>query len=111
MSTDTTYGADRRFSTLTRSVISRSGRAPVTTQDRAEGTWALTGDVLRTTVRRATFLSSSDPAITLRAGQQLQDAQLRTRSVFETRLRRLDAQRWRASPVDGSGADMVCTRG
>lgn len=110
VSTDTTYRADRRFDTLTRSVITRAGHAPVTTQDRAEGTWTLAGDVLRTTVSRATFLSSSDPAISRRAGQQLQDAQLRRRAVFETRLRRVDATHWRASPVDGSGADTRCTR-
>ena len=111
VSTDTTYRADGRFSTLTRSVISRPGAAPVTTQDRAEGAWTLTGDVLRTTVQRATFVSSSDPAISLQAGQQLQDARLRQRAVFETRLRRLDAQRWQTSPVDGSGVDAVCSRG
>lgn len=110
VSTDTTYGADRRFTTLTRSVIAHSGRTPVITQDRAEGTWTLAGDVLRTTVHRATFLASSDPAITVRAGQQLQDAQLRRRAMFETRLRRIDATRWRTSPVDGGGTEATCTR-
>jgi hypothetical protein len=110
VSTDTRYGKDMRFDTLTRSVISRAGHAPITTQDRAEGTWALAGDVLRTTVQRTRFLSSSDPSISVSAGQQLQDAQLRTRSVFETRLQRIDDRHWRASPVDGSGADASCTR-
>jgi hypothetical protein len=110
VSTDTTYRSDARFDTLTRSVITRTGHAPITTQDRAEGTWALAGDVLRTTVQRARFLSSSDPSVSVAAGQRLQDAQLRTRSVFETRLQRVDARNWRTSPVDGSGAGTTCTR-
>jgi hypothetical protein len=110
VSTDTRYGPDARFETVTRSVITRAGRAPVTTQDRAEGTWALAGDVLRTTVQRARFLSSSDPSVSVADGQRLQDAQLRTRSVFETRLQRVDARNWRTSPVDGSGAGTTCTR-
>lgn len=110
VSTDTTYRSDARFETLTRSVIARTGRAPVTTQDRAEGTWSLSGDVLRTTVQRVTFISSSDPAISVATGQKLQDAQLRQRSVFETRLRRIDTTHWSTAPVDGSGADTSCTR-
>jgi hypothetical protein len=91
-------------------VITRAGHPPVTTQDRAEGTWSLAGDVLRTTVQRATFLSSSDPAISVSDGQKLQDAQLRARSTFETRLVRVDARHWRASPVNGDGAGASCTR-
>ena len=110
VSTDTTYRSDARFETLTRSVIARAGHAPVTTQDRAEGTWSLAGDVLRTTVQRVKFIASSDPAITVAAGQKLQDAQLRQRSVFETRLRRIDAQHWTTSPVGDSGAQASCTR-
>jgi hypothetical protein len=110
VSTDTTYRPDARFETLTRSVITRPGHAPITTQDRAEGTWVLAGDVLRTTVQRARFLSSSDPSVSVADGQRLQDAQLRARSVFETRLQRIDAQQWRTSPVDGAGAGASCSR-
>ena len=110
VSTDSTYRPDRRFDTVTRSVITRAGAAPVTTQDRAEGTWSLTGDVLRTTVQRVTFLSSSDPKISLREGQRLQEAQLKRRAVFETRLERIDATHWRTAPVDGGGAASSCTR-
>jgi len=111
VSTDSTYRADRRFETLTRSVITRAGRTPVTTQDRAEGTWSLSGDVLRTTVRRAVFLSSSDPSISVREGQALQDAQLRRRAVYETRVQRRDATHWRTTPVGDTGASASCTRG
>ena len=110
VSTDTDYRADARFETLTRSVITRAGHAAVTTQDRAQGTWLLAGDVLRTTVERAQFISSSDPAISLAAGQALQDAQLRARSVFEARLQRIDDHHWRSAPVSGTGADTSCTR-
>ncbi|WP_133477930.1 hypothetical protein [Cognatilysobacter segetis] len=111
VSTDSTYQADRRFQTVTRSVITRPGHAPVTTQDRAEGTWSLTGDVLRTTVQRVTFLSSSDPGISVGEGQRLQDAQLKRRAVYETRLQRIDAAHWTTSPVDGGGDRASCTRG
>jgi hypothetical protein len=110
VSTDTTYGRDARFDTLTRSVITRAGHPAVTTQDRAQGTWALSGDVLRTTVQRVQFLSSSDPKVSVREGQRLQDAQLKRRAVFESRLRRIDATHWTTSPVDGSGAGTNCTR-
>ena len=84
----------------TSTVISAPGKPALTLQDRSNGTWELSGDVVRTHVLRAEFLSASDPSITQEEGQKAQNDQLAKKSVYESRILELSGKRSRSIPVN-----------
>ena len=97
---ETTKLRDGTYTAYTTTVIAAPGEAPITLQDRSNGTWELKGDVIRTHVIRSEFLSASDPSITKEAGQKAQDDQLAKKSVYETRILELTSTRSRSIPIN-----------
>lgn len=100
VTTETSNASDGTYSTLTTSIITPHGKPPITTTDRAWGTWLLENDVITSTVQRVEFLTSSDPSITKEIGQQAQDAQVRKKSSYQSRILEFTGRSSRSIPVN-----------
>ena len=100
VTTETANASDGTYSTLTTSVITPHGKPSITTTDRAWGTWLLEDDVITSTVQRVEFLTSSDPSITKEIGQQAQDAQVRKKSTYQSRILEFTGHFSRSIPVN-----------
>lgn len=107
VTTETSNAADGTYSTLTTSVITPHGKPSITTTDRAWGTWQLDDGVISSTVQRVEFLSSSDPSITKEIGQQAQDAQVRKKSSYQSRILEFTGRSSRSIPVDSMYKEAV----
>lgn len=103
----TTYDVDYNFSSHTTSVITPDGQPAITNQDVAHGTWRMEGHVITSKVERVRFLSSSDPGIIIALGQQIQDDQLKTKSVYKSRVIAFDGTTSRSIPVDALHKEAV----
>jgi hypothetical protein len=107
VTTRTANRPDHTYSSLTTSVITPQGQLPITNKDQADGTWSLDGDIITSTVQRVEFLSSSDPKITKWLGQQIQDAQLKMKSVYQSRILIFDGITSRSVPVNSMYKEAV----
>lgn len=103
----TTNNADHTYSSHTTSVITPDGKPAITNKDVAYGTWRLENDVITSTVERVQFLSSSDPSFSNFVGQQIQDAQLKMKSVYKSRVIAFDGNTSRSIPVDAMYKEAV----
>jgi len=114
VTTRTTNRPDHTYTSLTTSVITPTGQPPVTNKDQADGTWSLDGDIITSTVQRVEFQSSSDPTISKWLGQQIQDAQLKKKSVYQSRILEFDGTTSRSTPVNPmykeAGVESSCKR-
>lgn len=110
----TTNNADHTFITTTTSVITPHGGTEATHIDEAIGTWRLNGDIVTSALSKSTFLSSSDPTFDKEMGQQIQDAQLRKKSIYQSRLLEITANRSRSITTDSmykeAEVESVCHR-
>ena len=104
---ETTNAADNTYTSLTTSAISPHGKDPITTKDRAFGTWQLDGDVITSHVQKVEFLSSSDPSISNEFGQQVQDAQLKKKSTYHSRILEFTGDTSRSVPVNSMYKEAV----
>ena len=111
---ETTKLADGTYTAHTSTVISAPDTPNITLQDRSSGTWELVGDVVKSRVIRAEFLSASDPSITNEAGQKAQDDQLAKKAVYETRILEISGTRSRSIPVNSmykeAAVESACER-
>ena len=107
VTTRTTNNHDHTYSSLTTSVITPHGQAAVTNKDIAYGSWRLEADVISSTVERVQFLSSSDPTFSRELGQQIQEAQLKKKSVYKSRVLDFDGNTSRSVPVDSMYKEAV----
>jgi hypothetical protein len=107
VTTRTTNNADHTYSSLTTSVVTPQGGLAVTNKDLAHGTWQLDGDVITSTVTRVEFLSSTDATISNKFGQDIQDAQLKKKSVYQSRIIHFDGQTSRSIPVNSMYKEAV----
>ena len=100
VTTRTTNNPDHSYSSLTTSVITSHGQAPITNKDIAYGLWRLEGDVITSVVEKVQFLSSSDPSLSNEQGQLIQEAQLKKKSVYKSRILDFNGNTSRSVPVD-----------
>ncbi|MGE8281128.1 MAG: hypothetical protein ACN6O2_11890 [Stenotrophomonas sp.] len=100
VTTRNTNNADHTYSSLSTSIITPHGQVAVTNQAIDHGTWRLETDVITFTVERVQFLSSSDPTFSNTLGQQIEDAQLKKKSVYRYRMLHFDGNTSRSVPVD-----------
>jgi hypothetical protein len=107
VTTETANAPDGTYSTLTTSVVTPHGKSSITTSDRAWGTWLLEDDVVTSTVQKVEFLSSSDPSITKEIGQQAQDAQVRKKSSYQSRILEFTGRSSRSIPVNSMYKEAV----
>jgi len=107
VTTRTTNNHDHTYSSLTTSVITPHGQSAVTNKDIAYGSWRLEADVVTSKVERVQFLSSSDPSFSSELGQQIQEAQLKKKSVYQSRVLDFDGNTSRSVPVDSMYKEAV----
>lgn len=100
VTTRTTNNSDHTYSRLTTSVITPHGQVAVTNKDISLGSWHLEGDVVTSVVERVQFLSSSDPTFSEELGQDIQEAELRKKSVYKSRILDFNGKTSRSIPVD-----------
>jgi len=82
------------------SMIEVPGKPPLTIQDKSDGSWELTGEVLKTHIQHLEFLSSSEVSITKEMGQKVEDDQLAKKSIYENRVLEHTGMRYRVFPVN-----------
>ena len=107
VTTRTINRADHTYTSLTTSVITPKGQPALINKDQADGTWSLDGDIITSSVQRVEFLSSSDPKISKWRGQQIQDAQLKNKSVYQYRILAFDGITSRSVPVNSMYEEAV----
>ena len=100
VTTRTTNNSDHTYTELTTSVITPHGKPSITNRDQANGTWRLDGDVTTSTVLRVEFISSSDPTISKELGQQIQESQLKKKSVYQSKILAFDGATSRSVPLN-----------
>jgi hypothetical protein len=107
VSETSTNNPDGTFTTDTTTIISAPDKAPLTLLNRANGTWELADDILRTHFDRVDFISASDPSVSHEAGQKAQDDQLRKKSIYESRILGIERNRYRSIPVNSMYKEAV----
>ena len=100
LTTRTTYSADHTFVGLSTSVMTFSGKAPITNKDQAFGVWRLDGDIMTFTTQRVEFLSSTEKSISREFGQKIQDDALKLKPTSQSRVIYFDGMTSRSLPLD-----------
>lgn len=103
----TKFEADRTFVTMVTNVIKPIDRSAVTIVSSARGTWRLDGSTLISDYQESKFISSSDPTISAERGQQVEDDEMRKKSVFKSKILEVSRESMHRIPVDSAYPEAV----
>jgi hypothetical protein len=91
---------DGTFETFTTSVITPKGSSSITTRDRTWGTWRVENGEYISSVDGVTFLSSSDPTLSLEFGQKVHEQELAKKSRYRSKVLSLTKTETVTVPVE-----------
>ena len=100
LTTLTTYSPDLTFVSLSTSVMTFTGKAPITNKDQAYGTRSLKGDTMTFATKRVEFLSSSEKSISRELGQKINNDFLLLEPTSQSRIIHFDGKTSRSFLIE-----------
>ena len=109
-----TFSPDGSFTGLGKATYSLSDQTEIRVETKHQGTWLLSGDVVRIDYTSAEFLSSDSPILTVAMGQASLDAQMRKKGWSKRRVLAFDQKNLTMVTVDATDksaeVEVSCSR-
>ena len=114
VTSNVTYGSDGSYEAESEYVVDIGSAVPITTRNRAIGSWEVDGDVITTRIAKVRFLESSDPSYTIQDGQSDLESQLELKNWSRSRVTSSSRRMLSTVPVNpmytGANVEVSCKK-